>query len=75
MAQNTKTGYTFLKWNKQYGNGAVFVVKRDNDNKQSLFTPGRVNDTAWVDTDLAESKADWDDFGNEKVKNLEDVVF
>ena len=70
-----ESGYTFLKWNKKYGGAAVFVVKRNSDNKQSLFSPGRVGDVTWVDKDLAAVKTDRDDFGNEQVTNLEDVVF
>lgn len=70
-------GYTFLKWNKKYGTNAQFVVKDNTTNKQSLFSPARPSDLTWVDKDLSSSSEykDWDDFGNEKIDNLNEVVF
>lgn len=68
-------GYTFLKWNGKYGSGAKFVVKDNSNGKQSLFTPGRLTDMVWVGSDLVAANADWEEFGNETVDNLKDVVF
>ena len=70
-------GYTFLRWNKKYGTGAQFVVKDNENSKQSVFSPARPSDLAWVGTDLANSEEykSWDTFGNEKVDDLSKVVF
>lgn len=70
-------GYTFLKWNKEYGTKAQFIVKDNSTGKQALFSPARSSDVAWANSDLAtnEDYASWDDFGGEHVDNLNDVVF
>jgi len=68
-------GYTILKWNGKYGNESEFIVKNNEGNKQSMFTPGRTADMAWVTTDLTASHSDWEDFGNEQVTNLDEVCF
>lgn len=63
-------------WNKQYGEGAKFIVQNESDEKYCEFSPFRPKDIAWVTNDLtkeAEYK-DWDNFQNEKVENLEDVL-
>lgn len=72
-----KKGYTFLRWNKKYGTASQFVVKDNETNKQSVFSPARPSDLAWVTTDLANSEdyKSWDEFGNEKVDDLSKVVF
>lgn len=70
-------GFTFLKWNKKYGTNAQFVVKDNSTDKQSLFSPARPSDLTWVDKDISKDGAykEWDDFGNEQVENLNEVVF
>jgi len=75
MAENT--GYTFLRWNGEYGRGAKFVVRDNSTGKQSLFTPGRTQDLTWTSTDLANTLElkNWEEFGNETVENLEEVAF
>ncbi|MFJ5621702.1 hypothetical protein ACIQD3_03015 [Peribacillus loiseleuriae] len=37
-----KTGYTYLRWNGEYGKEAKFVVRDNDSNHQSIFIPGRV---------------------------------
>lgn len=68
-------GFTFLRWNGEYGKKAVFVVKDNKTNKQTLFTPERLEDIAWTDRNLADDYKNWEEFGNETVDNLEDVAF
>ncbi|WAB25169.1 hypothetical protein M3_0218 [Lysinibacillus phage vB_LfM_LysYB1] len=76
MASKT-TGYTFLLWNGEYGETAKFVVKDNSNDKQSLFTPGKMKDLAWVASDLTKQNdvKGWQDFDNEQVDDLDDVVF
>lgn len=69
--------FTFLKWNGEYGDEAKFIV-RDNDlNMQSLFTPGRCKDLFWFYSDLSSDEAVscWEGFGVESVDDLEEVAF
>jgi len=70
-------GFTFLKWNGQYNEGAKFVVRDNSSGKQAMFTPGRTHDLVWTKSDLTEDPevSNWEDFGNETVDNLEDVAF
>lgn len=69
--------YTILKWNSEYGKGAKFVVQDDKTGKQSMFTPGRTQDLVWTTTPLDKTPEmeQWEDFGNEKVEDLEEVAF
>lgn len=69
--------YTFLRWNSEYGFSAKFVVLDNNTGKQSIFTPGRAEDVVWITLDLTQCSdiAKWEDFCNESVKDLEEVVF
>ena len=68
--------YTILKWNGQYGKEAKFVVQDDKNGQQSMFTPGRMQDLVWTTTklDATPEISQWEDFGNEKVDNLDDVM-
>lgn len=70
-------GYTILKWNSKYGTAAQFVVKDDENDKQSVFSPARPSDVAWTDKNLATSDdyKSWEEFGNEKIEDLNEVVF
>jgi len=72
-----KGGYTFLKWNGQYGDQAKFVVRDNSTGQQSMFTPGRSEDVVWTKADLeaAPEMAEWQDFGNETVDDLDAVAF
>lgn len=67
--------YTLKLWNKQYGNGAKFIVQ-DSKGKFAEFSPVRPKDIVWVDTDLTKEDEykTWDDFQDEKVKNLESII-
>jgi hypothetical protein len=69
--------YTLLKWNKKYGIDAIFIVRDNWNNMQSLFTPGRCQDLFWFHTDLANDKSisEWNDFGNESFDDLEPIAF
>lgn len=67
--------FKIKRWNGKYGNGAKFVVQ-DSNGRFSEFDPTRPNDTAWVNQDLtteAEYK-NWEDFKDEPVENLSDIV-
>jgi hypothetical protein len=70
-------GYSFLLWNGKYGKGAKFVVKDNASGKQTYFTPDRMKDISWVQADLTKdpSVKSWQDFHNEQIENLDDVVF
>ncbi len=76
MADNN-TGYTFIKWNGQYGADAKFVVRDNSSGEQSMFTPGRTQDLVWTKSDLgnAPEMSKWQDFGNETVPDLESIAF
>jgi hypothetical protein len=71
------TGYTFLRWNGQYGGDAKFVVRDNSSGQQSIFTPGRTQDLVWTKADLSADPQikDWQDFGNETVPDLEPIAF
>lgn len=69
--------YNLLKWNGKDGESAVFVVRDNQKGMFSLFTPDKLGDLAWVTQDLSktgEAKS-WEDFEEEPIQNLEDVVF
>lgn len=68
--------YTLLKWNGQYGKDAKFVVQDDKNGQQSMLTPGRTQDLVWTTTKLDQTPEiqKWEDFGNEHVDDLEDVM-
>lgn len=68
--------FVLHRWNKKYGNGAKFVVEDKSNGKFAEFSPARPKDIAWVDTDLTKEDEykSWDDFQQEKVKNLADVI-
>jgi hypothetical protein len=74
---DNQTGFTFLKWNGEYGSKARFVVRDNSNNKQSFFTPGDMKDVAWAANDLTQTPEakGWDGFQDETVDNLADVVF
>jgi hypothetical protein len=69
--------YTLLKWNGQYSSEAKFVVRDNQKNTQSLFTPGKCHDLFWFHSDLASDKAvsTWEEFGEESFDDLEPIAF
>lgn len=69
--------FTLKKWNGEYGNTAKFVVEDDDTGKQCLFTPGKTEDIVWTTHDMTATPEikGWQDFGEEKVQDLEDVAF
>lgn len=69
--------YTFLKWNGEYGAEARFVVRNNEDGRQSMFTPGRTQDLVWTSNQLNTTPeiSKWQDFGEETVDELDEVAF
>jgi len=76
MAEEKK-GYTFLRWNGEYGEEANFIVRDNASGKMSYFTPGETRHIVWTDKDLTKDPTvkNWDTFGDETVDDLEEVVF
>jgi hypothetical protein len=72
-----KIMYEFLRWNGKYGNNAKFIVLNTENKKQALFSPVNPKDITWVSDDLTKDSEfkGWEDFGHEKVDDLNDVVF
>lgn len=68
--------FTLLKWNGKYDNAAKFIVKNNKTNKYTLFTPDHIKDVAWTDKDMSKlpEYKDWEDFCNEKIEYLENVI-
>ena len=68
--------YQLKLWNKKYGDKAEFIVKNTKTEKYALFQPSRAKDTAWVANDLTQdpSYKNWDDFQDEPVEDLNDVI-
>lgn len=68
--------FILMKWNRQYGNSARFIVKDKSTNKFALFTPDRLDDIAWTSQDLTQNTeySQWDDFGHTEVDYLENVM-
>lgn len=67
--------FKIKRWNGKYGNVAKFVVQ-DSNGRFSEFDPTRPKDVAWVNQDLtaeAEYK-NWEDFKDEPVEDLSDIV-
>ena len=67
--------YTLMKWNREYGDKALFVARNDDTGKFCLFAPERPNDKTWVNKDLSQlpEYKNWDDFLHTKVDVLENV--
>lgn len=70
-------GFTLVKWNGKEGEKARFIVRDESNGKMSYFTPDETNNLTWTDKDLTKdpSAAEWQDFGDEHVDELEDVIF
>ena len=68
--------FTLVKWNGKYDDDARFIVRDDKTNKYTLFTPDRVKDVAWTSQDMSKlpEYKNWEDFDNEKVQYLENVI-
>lgn len=77
MAEANEARYNILKWNGQDGDNAVFVVRDNQKGMYSLFTPDKLSDLTWVKQDLSNAGdyKGWEDFEEEPIQNLEDVVF
>ena len=75
--EKSEKRYTILRWNGDEGDDVLFVVKDNLTGKQSLFSPYAPELVDWTDFDL--SRQDpmnrWQDFGNESVSDLDDIVF
>ena len=75
--EENQMAYTFKKWNGKYGNAAKFIVENDDDKKQSMYAPARPSDVTWTSSDLTKDPEveHWEDFGEEKIESLDNVVF
>ncbi|QRG66001.1 hypothetical protein [Brevibacillus choshinensis] len=76
-SQEIKKRYTLLKWNGEYGDEAIFIVRDNLRARQSLFTPGRCEDLFWFHADLANDIAvsTWEEFCEESFDELEPIAF
>lgn len=72
-----KKGYTILRWNGEYSDKAVFIVMNNQSGKRTLFTPDKLKDIMWTKDKIEEADEykDWQEFGNEQIEDLADVVF
>ncbi|GLI90591.1 hypothetical protein ANABIO4_39430 [Bacillus subtilis] len=62
-------------WNGKYGQDAVFIIEDRGTGKQGLYVVGMKQDhISWLDVDLC-SAYNFEDFCNEKVDSLEEIVF
>ena len=68
--------YQLKLWNKKYGKSAKWVVYDTETKKYALFSVDKTNDLAWVDADLTKDSEykGWDNWNNEPVDNLSDVI-
>jgi len=68
--------FVLMKWNRQYGESARFIVKDKSTNKFALFTPDRLDDIVWTSQDLTQlpEYQKWDDFEHTEVDYLENVM-
>lgn len=68
--------FKIKRWNNQYGNAAKFVVFDDNTSKYTEFSPANPKDVTWVSNDITINPAykSWDDWKNEPVSNLNDII-
>lgn len=75
--EKSENRYTILRWNGEDGEDALFVIKDNLTGKQTLFSPYAPELVDWVDYDLLrqEPMNTWQDFGNESVSSLDDIVF
>lgn len=71
-----KGGFTILLWNGDYDD-ANFVVKDNTSGKLTYFNPEKPKDVAWTSSDLTSdpSVKGWEEFGNEHVEALDDIIF
>ncbi|WCS68005.1 hypothetical protein Goe26_00930 [Bacillus phage vB_BsuM-Goe26] len=62
-------------WNGKYGQDAVFIVEDQGTGKQGLYVVGMKQEhVSWLDVDLC-SACNFEDFCNEEVGRLEEIVF
>ena len=63
-------GYTALRWNGKTGDEAKFVMRRESDNSQTLFSSS--HDIIWTHTDMANEPnfAAWHCFGDQRIDSL-----
>ena len=69
------TMYVLTKWNRKFGDKALFVVQDKSTGKFCLYAPDRPDDKTWVNRDLSvlPEYKDWDDFEHTEVDVLENV--
>lgn len=68
--------YQLKLWNKKFGKDAKFVAYDTQEKTYGMFQVGRTNDIAWVKDDITKDSdyKGWDDFQNEPVANLVNVI-
>ena len=64
-------GYTVLRWNGKVGEEAKFVLRRESDTSQAIFSP-QSNNIVWTHADMANDPnfATWRCFGDQKIDSL-----
>lgn len=72
-----KAKFSILKWNGKYSDGALFIIRNNQNQKRTIFSVGKLSDVAWTDEKLETLKeyAKWQDFEEEPINNLADIVF
>ena len=68
--------YKIKLWNNKYGKKAKFVIQDSKTGKFTEFSPERPSDVTWVDKDITgdASYKGWDDWKDEPVNDLSDIV-
>lgn len=68
--------YNLKLWNKKYGKSAKWVVYDTQTKKYGLFSMGNTKDIVWTEQDISKDSEykGWDNWNNEPVENLEDVL-
>lgn len=68
--------FKIKRWNNKYGNAAKFVVFDEKADKYAEFSPANPKDIAWVSSDITKNPEykSWDDWKDEPVDNLGDII-
>ncbi len=69
--------YSILRWNGEYGNEGMFIVRDNFTGKQSLLKRGDCQSVFWFYSDLANDKSvsDWEDCDNGSYDDLETIAY
>lgn len=68
--------YKLKLWNGKYDRAAKFVVFDSKNKKYTEFSLDNPKDVAWVGHDLTQlpEYKSWEDFQDEPVDNLDDII-